>query len=736
MKMGGFPRAKTLLRAAGRGVEAGAIAGLVITAVDFAAASGAVALGDVLVSGSLFVLPLSVVGAVLAVLGELDRLARASAPVAALLAVITAGALASPSLTVASALGAGPGTWVLVFCGLVLGGGSTFCFARSDPYTWAMSASISANLAHLAVTDIGLQRRIDPQGLDVYLAATLAANVAAVGLAWASARIARWARGEQVGWAWFAVGGVGTGIAWVAATALASQYPITRLVAAAGAGLLLAIGAAALPTRGKRVARAAPLLAVGVGCAVVGTSTFDVALFTVGSRWSIAREIVRELRLSDRYYRHVIALLEANPAVVDGPRITSEAAAWNNAPPAGRAPDGEPLSFVLVTVDTLRYDYVGYSGQAPAGITPSLDRLAERSLRYHRCYAQGGYTVLSLPALLWSRPPLHLRYRALYQDVDHALHLDRASTTRPIVMTSISPLDEPTPNIAELLNDAGYDTIAVGNDGYTALLQPHCGFNRGFRTRRLSADTGYHSDFGALDTPAAEMAIEELGRVGGRPFFLWMHLFAPHSPYPTPPPGSPFREYEGAVRHADDAIGMLLGALDDKGLTERTVVIVTSDHGEAFGEHGNGHHGHDLFDESVRVPLLVAIPGRHREDVGHPVGLIDVAPTMLTLAGVPVPASMEGYRLVSGTDGPPLSGRPPIPLQTMLSPGEKDGRVRIEQSGLVDGDTKVMLDQERRTAFCFDLGTDPGEKENLFLDRARSGDCERVGAMLLGWIAH
>jgi len=186
------------------------------------------------------------------------------------------------------------------------------------------------------------------------------------------------------------------------------------------------------------------------------------------------------------------------------------------------------------------------------------------------------------------------------------------------------------------------------------------GFDRGFDVydagfhRRRRGEDNYHS----LERRGEEVlsrAITWISKRRAAPFFLWIHLYDPHDPY-TPP--EPYRTryaaqpYDGEIAYTDSIVGKLIAELKTRSVLDESVVVVVGDHGEAFGEHGEQHHGIYLYEETIHVPLLVKLPQQHTaKKVENRVALADVAPTMLSAANLPVPISMQGRALLSFSSG-------------------------------------------------------------------------------------
>jgi arylsulfatase A-like enzyme/Tfp pilus assembly protein PilF len=287
-----------------------------------------------------------------------------------------------------------------------------------------------------------------------------------------------------------------------------------------------------------------------------------------------------------------------------------------------------------VTIDTLRADHLGCYGYAGAA-TPVLDALSARGARFATAIAQVPLTTPSHASILTGLTPLRHGVR------------DNGDYVLP----------DAIPTLAEAFHDAGYRTAAFVS-GFP--LDRRFGLARGFDVyddhlphgddRRRSAYVERRAD---LTTAAARSWLEDAPTA---PWFLWVHYFDPHSPY-EPPPALAARfaghPYDGEIAFVDAQLGALLGLLETKGRAARTLVLVTADHGESLGEHGEETHGVFVYDATLRVPWIMAGPGIRPGLVPAVVARgIDVAPTLLDLAGaIPPRAPMEGRSL-----GPALRG--------------------------------------------------------------------------------
>ena len=290
------------------------------------------------------------------------------------------------------------------------------------------------------------------------------------------------------------------------------------------------------------------------------------------------------------------------------------------------APTTARRSIVLVSIDALRARSVGAYGYFRA-TTPALDA---------RLAAEGALVRNAVTAFPYT-PPSHM---TMLTGVEPCAHGVGGIEDR---------LAPNVPTLAELLRANGYATAAFTED---ALIAAASGFERGFDVYHENrSDESAAPGFAGETFAAARAWLAQ--QTGDRPFFLFVHTYQVHDPY-RPPRGyvacfpgadesATLTAYEREVRYVDDVIADFLDDVDARGLAERTIVVVTSDHGDAFGEHLWGH-GYDLHDEVLLVPLLVRAPGLvpGGRVVDEQVGVVDVAPTLLDLVGVAPAPAMQG----------------------------------------------------------------------------------------------
>lgn len=294
-----------------------------------------------------------------------------------------------------------------------------------------------------------------------------------------------------------------------------------------------------------------------------------------------------------------------------------------------------PVNVLLVSVDTLRPDRLGCYG-ATRVETPAIDGLARAGVRFDQAFTPVPLTLPAHWTILTGVEPWH------HGVVDNG-------------MTLAAP---PAATLAERFAGAGYETAAFVS---AFVLHRTFGLDRGF----ARYDDGPAAD-AALDQllhatgradERVDRALAWLQRERTRPFFLWLHVFDPHAPY-DPPEGFRARyaerPYDGEVAFVDTQVARLLSALDRSGAAARTLVVLLSDHGESLGEHGEQTHGIFLYDATLRVPLILRLPGRLAagEVRREPVTLADVAPTVLALAGLSATPGIDGRDLFGADRSP------------------------------------------------------------------------------------
>ncbi len=390
-----------------------------------------------------------------------------------------------------------------------------------------------------------------------------------------------------------------------------------------------------------------------------------------------------------------------------------------SAPPKrpGEALDGAAqalpadLNVVLVTIDTLRAD-LGYMGN-PRPVSPNLDALARRGVVFERAYSLASYTGKSMGPLMIGK---------YSSEVEGGFsHFNRYPKSETFVQ--------------ERLQAAGVHTLSA--QGYWYFFKD-AGFERGFDVIDSSAApkvAAIEGDQSSNSDEQSDAAIKLLGapELAGRRFFLWIHYVDPHAEYAPHPEHDfgpkPRDRYDAEVAFVDAQFGRVLAALEQQPFAARTAVVVTSDHGEAFGEHGMIRHGFELWEELVRVPLIVSVPGVAPRRVKARRSAIDLVPTLLALFKLPFSARgshdfLSGESLLPDMLAPPGAAEAQRPVFIDMARGPYNA----ERQALIDGDLKLSV-SEGRVLGLFDLGSDPAEKHDL------SGEKPRTAAMQSALVA-
>lgn len=398
-------------------------------------------------------------------------------------------------------------------------------------------------------------------------------------------------------------------------------------------------------------------------------------------------------------------------AVVDARAVTTAAQPADAAAPAVATATAQPArrtyNVLLLTVDTLRFD-LGYMGY-PKPITPSLDALAARSVVFERTYSTASFTPKSLGPLLIGKYASETS-----RDFEHYTTFYSSNVF-----------------LAERIHASGVRTIAGMCHRYFTFKN---GLQQGFDVWDTTAMPPKMTDNDRRVTSdrLTDVALTMLGKPEntGKPFFAWFHYFDPHLPY-VPHAGAPdFRTaeatksartrapYDEEVWYTDSQIGRLLAWVQTQPWAANTAIVLTADHGEAFGEHNHWAHGRELWEPLVRVPLIVYLPGAVPKHVVVKRSHIDLAPTLMELAGAPLPSdlSLRGTSLVSdvlAAPNQPLAERD-VFIDMPLGPFNEMRRAYI--TGPSPG-TK-LIDFGRRYE-VYDLSRDPEERQNLAGDPAR-----------------
>jgi arylsulfatase A-like enzyme/Flp pilus assembly protein TadD len=275
---------------------------------------------------------------------------------------------------------------------------------------------------------------------------------------------------------------------------------------------------------------------------------------------------------------------------------------------------------VLITLDATRADRMDFLG-AKMKITPNLDNLTRQSMVFEQAYSQAPLTVVSHATIL----------SGTYPQTHHVTEFG-------------ARLAPALPFVPDSLHARGYHTAAfVGSIALDPKNGLAPGFERGFTFYDAGFQPPHRGRSSSVNRPAAQVvarAVEWMAHNASGPFFLWMHLNDPEAASES--------SYNAAVAATDAAVGKLITALRSSKLYDDALIVVAADHGQGLGAHGEETHGTFLYDETVRVPLLLKLPQNQNagKRVTAKARLVDVAPTILEIAGVAVPSQMQGQSLL------------------------------------------------------------------------------------------
>ncbi len=348
---------------------------------------------------------------------------------------------------------------------------------------------------------------------------------------------------------------------------------------------------------------------------------------------------------------------------------------------------------VFITIDTLRADHLGCYGYKQIK-TPNIDALAAESFRFERAFTPVPVTLPSHTAIFTGTYPTY-----------SGMHDFSGNKLSPKQTT-----------LASVLKQNGYATGAVLG---SAVLDSRFGLNQGF-------DFYYdHFDFNRLQESnleemerpgnvVADVALDWLSKNSQGKFFLWMHLYDPHYPYRPPAPYSEQykdRLYDGEIAFADAQVGRLIGFLKSKHLYENTLIVLTGDHGESLGEHGEKTHGFFIYNATLHVPVLIHLPGgTSAKTVPDLVNLADLMPTVLDELRVETPKDVQGRSLAALLDTKKEESAS-LYAETFLP------RLHFNWSELRSVETERYHYIEAPRPELYDVNADPGETHNLFADK-------------------
>jgi arylsulfatase A-like enzyme/Flp pilus assembly protein TadD len=357
--------------------------------------------------------------------------------------------------------------------------------------------------------------------------------------------------------------------------------------------------------------------------------------------------------------------------------------------PRATAPANGPV--ILISIDTLRADRLPAYGYAKVR-TPNIDAFAAQGVLFERAYAHAPQTLPAHASILSGDLPF-----------EHGLRDNIGFTLAPGRWS-----------VQGALRERGWPTAGFVS---AYVLRAQTGIGQGFDTydSELPAASGEMS-IGQVQRPG-EATVTAAGewlarRDPAQPFFLFLHIYEPHKPYTPPQRFASYEPYDGEVAHADEIVGRFLDRLRALDLYDRATIVLLSDHGEGLGDHGEQEHGLFLYQETIRIPLIVKLPGaRAGRRVATPVQQIDIAPTIADLAGTGKPAAARGRSLKPLLDGTGTIPDAGIYAEALYS------RYHFGWSELYSlTDTRYRLIRAPRDEL-FDLERDPHESSSVAAER-------------------
>ncbi|MFN2442158.1 MAG: sulfatase-like hydrolase/transferase [Thermoanaerobaculia bacterium] len=385
--------------------------------------------------------------------------------------------------------------------------------------------------------------------------------------------------------------------------------------------------------------------------------------------------------------------------------VFSLAACRGGERPANDALDFSDAPVVLISIDTLRADHLAPFGGSGA-VTPNIDALARESVVFDNAWSHVPLTLPAHLSMLTGAMPFEHGVRS---NIGYAFDSDK----HPSLPSRFREAGRPTGAAISAYVLRGSTGIGAPFDFYDDAIENQPGAALGSLQR-----SGFRS---------AAIAADWIERNSSSPFFFMLHLFEPHSPYEAPErfAAGAATPYDAEIAAADAAVGEFLARMKRAGIHERAIIVLLSDHGEGLGDHGEDEHGIFLYREALRVPLMVKLPGGEKggSRVSDPVGIADVAPTLLALAGLD-PIEAPHARSLFATPQPDRT----VYAETMYP------RIHLGWSELRSLSGSALHYIEAPRAELYDYRTDPGEQINILADQRRDAAAfrERLGEIPTG----
>lgn len=429
------------------------------------------------------------------------------------------------------------------------------------------------------------------------------------------------------------------------------------------------------------------------------------------------------------------------------------------------APAEPPPSMVIVVIDTLRADHLGAYGYEANPTSPNLDARASSAALFDNAFSTAPWTLPAFGSLLTAQLPTRHSAGSRFDLADVGEEEGPLERMVKHGERLFFELDESLPTLGSEFQQAGYRTAAIVSN---AFLSPEFGLDRGFDTYAYDKKAPSRRRASTVTDLALEWLRQHDEDAAGQPFLLLVHYFDPHMPYRAPEPffgkfarvhgGDEFDAlaqdvtrlryrvrdrtegwerymafeqalYDEEIAYADAELERLMTALDAGGFSDKGYILLTSDHGEEFHDHGWGEHGHTVYDELLRVPLMVWGPGVEPGRYQLPVSLVDIMPTLLDIAGSHVEADFQGDTL-----WPVLVEGPASRTASALRFDRPLFAERVlygdEKKALIRWPWKLCVDVEDSAQLLYNLQLDPGEMDGSSLDDLDEEGRDLMFAML------
>lgn len=344
-------------------------------------------------------------------------------------------------------------------------------------------------------------------------------------------------------------------------------------------------------------------------------------------------------------------------------------------------------NIILISIDTCRADHLSCYGY-PQKTTPHIDAFARNATRFENVVSPIPITLPAHSSMLTGTiPPFHGVHNNIFY--------------------KLAPSNQ---TLSEILKPNGFNTAAIIS---AFVLDKQFGMAQGFDTYHDTFEEVHHNIFGneRKGDETTQVALDWLEKNKDNQSFLFLHYYDPHMEYSPPEPfaskftGNP---YAGEIAFTDHCIGQVIEKLKDLGMYESSLVIITGDHGEMLGEHGEEEHTYFIYEAAIKVPLIVKLPGQKKAaTVTQPVGLVDLVPTLCSLLDIDLPSRVQGRDI-----SPLLHGKIPDSYERFIY-SESQVPTRLGASALMSVSTGKWKYIQATRPELYDLSTDPEEEHNL-----------------------